>query len=160
MCGGTRYIDEAGKDWKIYFPNPKAALPVRREGEKIEWVKWGLRKEEKNVPKGFVQGGWARIDSVDTGKWEKYQAERVKLAVIAFMEKDKERISHWVDVPDGAALDGLVVTIGGESRLYVVTESTPVAFAWVHDRWPRLVSLAASGPQRSGPWDEYEALLG
>jgi hypothetical protein len=156
MCGGTRYIDESGKDWKIYFPNPKAALPVRMSNGKVEWFKWGRRKEEVNAPKGFVQGGWARIDSVESGKWDKYNPQRVKLAVIAFMEKDADRVSHWIEVPDGAAIDALVVSIEGESRLYVITENTPIAFAWVHDRWPRLVSIEASGPLRLSPWEEYE----
>jgi hypothetical protein len=156
MCGGARYIDETGKDWKIYFPNPKAALPVRMPNGKVEWFKWGRRKEEANVPKGFVQGGWARIDSVETGKWDKGNPQRVKLAVIAFMEKDADRVSHWIEVPEGAAVDGLLVTLEGETRVYVVTENTPLAFAWVHDRWPRTVALASLQHQRWTGWDAGE----
>lgn len=137
MCGGARYIDANGKDWKVYFPNPKAALPVKR-GNEVEWVKWGRRKEE-SVP-GFVEGGWARYDSLQAGKWERYSPESVQLAVIAFMEKDAARNSHWVEVPKGMALEGLVVRFDDEQRLYVVTEDTPPEYAWVHDRWPRIVA--------------------
>jgi hypothetical protein len=156
MCGGARYIDKTGKDWKIYFPNPKAALPVQREGNEIEWVKWGVRSEEQNVFHGFVSGGWARIDSIEAGKWDRCRPERVKLAVIAFMEKGANRVSHWIDVPKGTAIDALIVTIEDERRLYIVTENTPLFFSWIHDRWPRLISTITDEPLRAGFWDEYE----
>lgn len=135
MCGGARYIDCNGKDWKVFFPSPKAALPVWR-GNDVEWIKWGRRKEE-SLP-GFVQGGWARYDSILAGKWQRYEPELVQLAVISFMEKDVDRNSYWIDVPPGMALEGLIVICENEARLYVVTEDTPQEYSWVHDRWPRL----------------------
>ncbi len=61
MCAGLRYIEPSDKEWSIYFPNPKAALPVVKSDGSIEWIKWGRRKEEQ-AP--FVQGGWARSDSL------------------------------------------------------------------------------------------------
>ena len=140
MCGGARYIDSAGKDWKIYFPSPKAALPVIRN-DGIEWIKWGRRKEE--VASGFVQGGWARYDSILAGKLEKYDPEPVKLAVISFMEKDEDRNSHWIDVPTGKALEALIIRFDAEARLYIVTEDTPPEYSWVHDRWPRVVPITS-----------------
>jgi hypothetical protein len=141
MCGGARYIDKSGKDWKIYFPNPKAALPVRLPNGEVEWFKWGRRKEETSAPKGFVQGGWARIDSLKAGKWDRCIPKRVKLAVTAFMEKDEQKASHWIEIPESSAIEALLVTLEAETRVYVVTENTPLAFSWVHDRWPRIVTL-------------------
>lgn len=135
MCGGARYVDSNGKDWKVYFPSPKAALPVVRP-DGVEWIKWGRRKEE--TASRFVQGGWARHDSIEAGKWARCKPEIVQLAVIAFMEKDAERVSHWIDVPEGMAIEGLIVTQDDDARLYVVTEDTPTEYAWVHDRWPRI----------------------
>lgn len=73
-----------------------------------------------------------------TGKWSKCNPEVVQLAVIAFMEKDADRVSHWIDVPEGMAIEGLIVRQNDEARLYVVTEGPPTEYAWVHDRWPRL----------------------
>lgn len=137
MCGGAKYIDSAGKEWKVYFPNPKAALPIVRPDGDV-WMKWGTRKEEPS--NGFVQGGWARLQSVEEGKWDKYQPERVKLATIAFMEKDPERVSHWFDVPPGKAMEGLIAHINEEARLYVITEPMPAEYAWLHDRWPHLTN--------------------
>ena len=138
MCGGARYVDSAGKDWKIYFPNPKAALPVLRSDGEIEWIKWGKRREEV-ANTGFIQGGWARLDSINAGKWDRLKPQRVVLAVTSFMEKDESRASHWIELEPDQALEALVITIEEESRLYVITEDTPLAFAWVHDRWPHIV---------------------
>jgi len=28
------------------------------------------------------------------------------------------------------------------ARVYIVTTDTPAEYAWVHDRWPRLISYA------------------
>ena len=142
MCGGASYTDIDGKLWKVYFPSPKAALPVQKSDGTVEWIKWGRRKEEP--AKGFIQGGWARIDSIRQGKWECMNPLPVLLAVHAFMEKDAERNSHWIAVPEGKAVQGLIATLNNESRLYVVTEDTPPEYAWVHDRWPRLVSVSSS----------------
>ena len=138
MCSGVKFTDSSSKEWKIYFPNPKAALPIAKKDASLEWVKWGRRKEEQ-AP--FVQGGWARADSIELGKWEKYKPVFVKLAVHSFMEKDAERVSHWIDVPKGQAIEALIVNNNDEQRIYVVTEDTPEEYSWVHDRWPRIVEL-------------------
>jgi hypothetical protein len=136
MCSGVKYTDSSGKEWKVYFPNPKAALPVANEDGSVEWIKWGRRKEEQ-AP--FIQGGWARSDSIEQGKWERYSPVFVKLAVHSFMEKDAEKVSHWIHVPHGVAIEALIVKNNNEQRVYVVTEDTPEEYAWVHDRFPRLV---------------------
>lgn len=74
------------------------------------------------------------------GKWERYEPVKVLLAVEAFMEKDADKVSHWIDVPPGQAIEALVITNNNEQRIYIVTEDTPESFAWVHDRWPKLIS--------------------
>lgn len=135
MCSGIKFTESSGKEWKVYFPNPKAALPVANTDGSVEWVKWGRRKEEQ-AP--FVQGGWARSDSIELGKWERYSPVLVKLAVNSFMEKDAAKVSHWIDVPAGCAIEALIVRSNNEQRVYVVTEDTPEEFAWVHDRWPKI----------------------
>jgi hypothetical protein len=138
VCSGAKYIEPSGKEWKVYFPNPKAALPVALKDGTIEWVKWGRRKEEQ-AP--FVQGGWARVDSIEVGKWERYNPQFVILAAQGFMEKDAEKVSHWIDVPQGFAIQALVVQNEWDKRLYIVTEDTPDEYSWVHDRWPRMIGL-------------------
>ena len=139
MCGGAKYTDNNGKEWKIYFPNPKAALPVVTSNSNIEWLKWGKRREE--LAPGFIQGGWARLNSIREGKWARFHPKPIQLAVTSFMEKDEQKVSHWIDVPEDMAIQGLLASVNDEVRLYVVTEDTPSEYAWVHDRWPRLILL-------------------
>lgn len=38
-------------------------------------------------------------------------------------------------------IQGLLAERNNEQRVYVVTVSTPPEYAWIHDRWPKLVRL-------------------
>lgn len=143
MCGGVRYTDKGGKEWKIYFPSPKAALPVLRKNGEIEWVTWGKRKEEPE--RFFAPGGWARLDSVQAGKWQRFHPRPVLLPVQSFMEKDHDGQSHWIAVAPGQLIQGLLATHEDQARVYVVTTDTPAEYHWIHDRWPRLVQPSQSG---------------
>lgn len=140
MCGGIKYTDKDQKTWAVYFPSPKAALPVLKKDGSVEWVKWGKRKEEE-AP-GFAPGGWARLDSIKDGKWQRYDPKPVLLPVHSFMEKDAEKVSHWFDLEPTEAIQGLIAVQNNEARVYVVTTDTPREFGYIHDRWPRLVDLA------------------
>lgn len=137
MCGGIKYNDKAGKEWKVYFPSPKAALPVIKKSGEIEWVTWGKRKEE-NAPY-FPNGGWARLDSIKEGKWQRFHPTPVLLPVNAFMEKDHEKVSHWFDLKSDEVIQGLLTIHEDAARVYVVTTDTPQEFSFIHDRWPRVI---------------------
>jgi len=89
MCGGVKYTDKQNKTWTVYFPSPKAALPVLKKDGEIEWVTWGKRKEE-NVP-AFPNGGWARLDSIKEGKWQRYQPRPVLLPIQSLWRKMLKR---------------------------------------------------------------------
>jgi len=148
MCGGVKYTDKGGKEWKVYFPSPKAALPVLKRDGEIAWVTWGKRKEEPDHV--FAPGGWARMDSIKEGKWQRFHPRPVLLPVQSFMEKDHERQSHWVDVPPGQVMQGLLATRDDQTRVYVVTTDTPAEYHWIHDRWPRLVDLSGTATKPPG----------
>ncbi|MCB5186758.1 hypothetical protein LG200_01920 [Methylobacillus caricis] len=142
MCEGLRYLDLAHKEWKVYFSNPKAYIPVLRDMGVIEWVKWG-RREEETSPElvDFIQGGWASNDSLEQGQWGKFEPELVNLAVQGYMEKDKDGNLHWFDVPEGNAIQAVIVKRHLEERLYIVTTDSPPECSWVHDRWPSMTSI-------------------
>jgi len=139
MCGGVEISGQytrTGEQLKIYFPNPRAALPVLgSEGGEVLWVPWGRRREQAG--KGPA-GGWARLSSIEEGKWEKYGPTRVHIPVQRFMEKDGEKVSHWFDLKPGQAIEGLVIGAGEEQKVYVITTEAPEEQAWVHNRWPLL----------------------
>lgn len=137
MCGGIKYIDNHNKAWTVYFPSPKSALPVIKKSGEVEWVTWGRRKEE-DAPY-FPNGGWARLDSIKEGKWQRYQPTPVLLPVHAFMEKDGAKVSHWFDMKPDEVIQGLLTVHDDTARVYVVTTDTPPEFSYIHDRWPRLI---------------------
>ena len=131
MCGGIEYQDQ-----KVFFPQPDARLPVRlRDGN----VTWGMRKNE-SIGK-FPNGGWARLNSIQNGKWKPWRPRPVLIVADQFMEKDQEKQSHWVELDKSMVIQGLLAERNKEQRVYVVTVNTPPEYAWIHDRWPRLVKL-------------------
>lgn len=144
MCGGVEARDKnrAYQAVKVYFPNPKAAFPVVLEdGTDLGWVPWGRRREQ---PGKGPQGGWAKLETVERGGWEKYHPQRALGLISRYMEKDAERVSHWFDMNEGYALECLVIGEGEDRRVYVVTTSPPEEYAWIHDRWPMVSALPAA----------------
>jgi len=134
MCGGVYYQDK-GQDVRIYFPNPKAMLPVNTRQNNIVLLPWGRRKEQTGK---LPLGGWARLDSIYSGRWDRWFPKPVKLPIKSFMEKDIVGKSHWFDIGSGQCIQGLVARDGYEQRVYVVT-ITPELVDAVHDRWPRIL---------------------
>ncbi len=135
MCGGVYYSFE-GEDIRVYFPNPKAKLPVMKRGGSLVLLPWGRRQEQKG---SLPLGGWARLESVHAGRWDKWFPVPVKLPIKSFMEKDIIGNSHWFDLTRGKYIQGLVARNGKEQRIYVVTVDPEMSDA-VHERWPRIVS--------------------
>lgn len=94
---------------------------------------WGRRREQAG--KGPA-GGWARLSSVEEGKWEKYRPMRVRIPAARFMEKDEAKVSRWFDLEPGQAIEGLMIGAGEEKKVYVITTEAPEEQTWLHDRWP------------------------
>lgn len=139
MCAGVECKD-GKRIVRVYFPSPKAALPVRLKSGGVTWLAWGRREGETAV---FPQGGWARLESIQAGKWEKYKPRPAVIAAQRFMEKDRQGVSRWFEIPATQMIQGLVASIGTETRLYVVTTQAPRELPDWHERWPRLVTIAA-----------------
>jgi len=134
MCGGVLYqID--GQEFRTYFPNPKARLPILKRDGSVERIAWGRRREQTGR---LPLGGWARHESILAGTWDKYNPRPIKIAVLAFMEKDHLGKSYWFEVTSGQYLQGLVVRDQHILRVYVVTIEPNFEDA-VHNRWPRLI---------------------
>ena len=135
MCGGVLY-NFNDQEIRTYFPNPKAMLPVLTKSSEVLLIPWGRRKEQAgSLPKG----GWARLESIREGRWDRWFPRSVKLPITRFMEKDIEGESHWFDLTKGQWIQGLIAKAGEEQRVYVVTIVPEMPDA-VHDRWPRIMS--------------------
>jgi hypothetical protein len=87
-----------GQDMRVYFPNPKATLPVRTRRGGTQLLAWGRRHDQAGE---LPVGGWARLDTIYGGRWDRWFPVRVKLLVKSFMEKDLEGHSHWYDLTRG-----------------------------------------------------------
>ena len=135
MCGGVFY-HHADKDYRFYFPNPSALLPVKKKNGDSVLLPWGRRKSQAGK---LPQGGWARLDSIYAGRWDKFFPIAVKIPVSQFMEKDIEGNSHWFDITEGKWIQGLVVRDYQEQRVYVVTIEPEIEDA-IHERWPRILA--------------------
>ncbi len=146
MCGGIEFLSFEGKPIKVYFPNPKAVLPViadRDSASPLQFIRWGRRKEEV-AP--FPQGGWARRSSLRSGKWDSYRPKKILISVRGFMEKDQSGVSHWFDLDRENFVEGILVEKNGDQRAYVVTEdasaTSDLQEAYIHPRWPSVVDGA------------------
>ena len=135
MCGGVYYTIQ-DQDTRVYFPNPKALLPVKTRTGSIKTLAWGRRREQAGT---LPLGGWARLDSIYAGRWDRWFPVAVKIPVKSFMEKDLEGHSHWFDLTRGQWIQGLVARYQQERRIYVVTIEPELPEA-IHARWPRIMS--------------------
>ena len=135
MCGGVCYSINGG-DVRLYFPNPKARLPVRMRSGSTQLLCWGRRPGQTGE---LPLGGWARLEGIHEGRWDRWLPIPVKVPVKSFMEQDIEGHSHWHDLTKGQWLQGLVARYRHERRVYVVTIEPQMADA-VYGRWPRIMS--------------------
>ena len=122
------------EEMKTYFTNPKGCLPVLRKNRSIALVTWGRHKlEAGNLP----LGGWARSETVKSGRWDKYFPKPVKLPLTSFMEKDIEGRSVWFTLTPGQWVQGLLARYDDELRVYIVT-MTPEREDALFERWPKM----------------------
>ena len=135
MCGGVIFSHQ-GQDFRLFFPNPKAVVPVLQKGAGTLLLPWGRRKAQLGV---LPPGGWARLESIYDGRWDRYFPTPVKLPILQFMEKDIEGVSRWYELSPGQWIQGLVAREKYEQRVYIVTVEPDFRDA-VHDRWPRIMN--------------------
>lgn len=136
MCGAIQLQDK-----QVFFPHPDARLPVRKRDGNLEWVRWGKRREEIC---SFPEGGWARLSSIRDGRWAHFNPRPVQIVVDRFMEKDTAGQRYWFDLDEGEFIQGLLITINDESRVYVVTQEADPEAARIHPRWPRILRPAGA----------------
>jgi hypothetical protein len=134
MCGGV-YYSHKGQEIRVFFPHPKATLPVRTRGGDLQLLPWGRRQNQVGR---LPLGGWARLEAVYAGRWDRWFPRPVKLPVQGFMERDMEGRSHWYELTKGQWIQGLVARYNQEQRLYVVMVE-PEREDAVHERWPRIL---------------------
>lgn len=136
MCWAVRF-SHAGVERHSRFDNRNTLLPVSaRHGAQVILLPWGRRPGETGE---LPIGGWAKLTQIQSGLWDKFMPRPVKLPVDHFAERDVAGHLQWFQVTRGQFIQGCVVQIGHERRVYVVTlDCSPTET--VFERWPRVVS--------------------
>ena len=135
MSSGVLFDFEEG-DRRIYFHNPTATLPIITKTNNVILMPWGRRKQQQGA---LPLGGWARLEMIYKGQWDRWQPQPVKIPVKSFMEKSHDGSNHWFDLIKGQYLQGLVANNKYERRVYVVTIEPEQENAWYY-RWPRIIN--------------------
>ena len=128
-------FERTGQVRSLYWQRGQPVLPVLTgDGEGADspglaLVRWGNR--DKAAP--FPQTGWARVDSIEAGKWAHLKPARVLIPVSYGVEKGK-----WFPIEQG--IMGVLVQRKGEERVYMLTTDATPEFLGVtrHERMPVL----------------------
>lgn len=128
-------FERTGQVRSLYWQKGQPVLPVLAGDEEgddssgLTLVRWGNR--DKEAP--FPQTGWARVDSIEAGKWAHLKPQPVLIPVSYGVEKGK-----WFPIESG--IMGVLVQRKGEERVYMLTGDATSEFLDVtrHERMPIL----------------------
>jgi len=110
-----------------FFWQDNPVLPIV-DDRKISLKSWGNRDKNNHLP----QTGWAKLESLNEGKWDHYKPRYVKIPAVRGYEK-----GLWFDAPKDGYL-GVVVGQGQSERAYMVTAQASQEYLNLtkHDREP------------------------
>jgi hypothetical protein len=92
---------------------------------------WGLK---------FPETGWAPLDSVRAGEWQKFEPQPVRIFASRFVCFDPAwEQPRYFPLKPGEFIQGLLARINLNARVYVVTLPPPAEYS-EFQRWPRIVS--------------------
>lgn len=135
MCEGIAYRAQQ-QTVRVRFRDPHAALPVRTRRGGMLTLPWGRREQQRGT---LPLGGWARLEAIHAGRWDRYSPKPVLLPISDFAEPDHAGQLRWYSLPRGQYIQGLVARAGREQRAYVVTVE-PAEEDAIHYRWPRIIT--------------------
>ena len=141
-------FEASGRVRSLYWQKSDPVLPVlpESEGAALETATpqimlWGSR--DKDAP--FPNTGWARLESIEQGKWRHLKPRPALIPVSFGVEKGR-----WFTIKHGIA--GLIVERDGQERIFMLTREASPEFleATRHDRMPVLID------QTDFPWLKSE----
>lgn len=112
---------------ECFFWDKRPVLPVVCDG-RVKLKDWGNRDKKLYLP----ITGWAKKESVDAGRWEKYKPKLVDIPAKRGFEK-----GVWFDFKD-AKTSGLLVGKKDAERVYIITKKADNEYRKItgHDRMP------------------------
>lgn len=132
-------FERAGQVRSLYWQRGEPVLPVQTDYREddgspgLALMRWGNR--DKAAP--FPPTGWARMESIEAGKWSYLKPRPVLIPVSYGVEKGK-----WFTISTG--IKGVAVQRDGEERVYMLTGEAAPEFLSVtkHPRMPVLQGQA------------------
>lgn len=119
MCWAV-YFNYGAETMRVYFPNPKAMLPVLKKDGSLALIPWGRRSNQHGK---LPITGWAKIESIYCRKWESFFPKPVKIPALSFMEKDLEDNPHWYDLQKGQYIQGLLARARRPADTFTLAQS-------------------------------------
>lgn len=112
------------------FWDKRPVLPIK-QGGKIRFVEWGDRDGSLGLPKT----GWARLESLQAGKWNHLSPKVVLVPAIKGCDKNV-----WFNL--SSEIRAVLINKNEQERVYMITEQASDEFLDLtgHDRMPRLMS--------------------
>ena len=83
--------------------------------------------------------GWAPLDTIRAGTWNRLDPQPVKICVARFCIVDRWDVPLWYPLQRGQYLQGLLATLRGQKRVYVVAVAPPEGVELAIEMWPRIV---------------------
>ena len=127
-------FEKAGQIKSLYWQKTEPVLPVLTVSEeddapKYELLLWGNRNKDIPLP----QTGWARLSSIEEGKWSYLRPQPVLIPVSYGVEKGK-----WFEIEHG--IKGVIAQRAREKRVYMLTDEANEEYLTVthHARMPVL----------------------
>ena len=144
MCHRAHYLHD-GREHRVAFAEAAARLPVRTRGGGTRLVAWGRRRQQEGT---LPLGGWARLEAVTAGRWDRWFPRPVRIPLQGFTELDVEGREHVYELVRGQCVQGLLACDAGRLlRVYIITVEPEIEDA-IHARWPRVIPLEAATPPR------------
>lgn len=111
---------------QIFFWSIRPVLPAETAGA-VHLFDWGNRDKNIDLPKT----GWARIESLEAGRWNYLNPVEVIIPASRGYEK-----KIWFNTPD--KLKGVIVEKDGNQRIYMITKPADQDYINLtgHDRMP------------------------
>lgn len=135
MCEGVRY--RSGPDiLTSLFKHQRPRLPVKLKEGGYRQLPWGRRNGE---PGALPFGGWAKLDAIHGGYWDRFFPIPVKIPCEYYMLLDHEGREKWYLNAMKRSIQGLLAREGHERRVYIVTVEPAIEEIDFHPHSPRLV---------------------
>ena len=113
-----------------FFWARRPILPAILAGRATHLYDWGNREKNVDLP----QTGWAKIESIESGRWKYLHPQEVIIPAVMGYEK-----KVWFEITAGLA--GILIQKDDLKRVYMITETASPAYQAKtgHNRMPKFV---------------------